>query len=246
MIPRIQAFEFEDLPWLPDSLRRVITDVLGFFLAKTDTYRPAVGLLNRVLRITGQSTVLDLCSGSGATAKSVVTAAARESGREIELIFSDKYPRNPNTVKVDVLNGADAKYKVRTMFTALHHFRPEDVQAILKSHTKDGAALIFCEFTERSLKGLFFMLIGFPVIFLCAPFIKPFSWSRLFWVYMLPVSPFVLFWDGCVSALRSYRPKELLKLAQAVPDYHWSSGKQDDVTYLIGYPKSYEDKSSPA
>jgi len=40
------------------------------------------------------------------------------------------------------------------------------------------------------------------------PSIRPFRWARMLWTYMIPVVPFVLFYDGVVSCLRAYSLEE--------------------------------------
>ncbi|MCR5888839.1 hypothetical protein LRS06_13910 [Hymenobacter sp. J193] len=86
-----------------------------------------------------------------------------------------------------------------------------------------------------------------PVAQLCiTPFIRPFSFSRLFFTYGLPLIPLCTIWDGCVSLLRLYPPDALLALARRADPagaYHWQAGKVrhswgPQVTYLVGWPQS--------
>ena len=83
------------------------------------------------------------------------------------------------------------------------------------------------------------MLIAAPAT---APFVRPFRLSRLFWSYVLPVVPVVLFVDGILSCLRAYSPAELIELSGQIsaPGYTWETGEAPGffgpVTYLLGYP----------
>ena len=92
--------------------------------------------------------------------------------------------------------------------------------------------------------------IPFFILFL-APRIHPFRWSRLLWTYGIPVVPFVLWFDGLMSCLRSYSHEELGELVRSLPDegYRWELGTQRDgflpVTYLIGYPASLPAPGDP-
>ena len=74
------------------------------------------------------------------------------------------------------------------------------------------------------------------------PRMRPFRWSRLLWTYLLPVIPFVVFWDGLVSCVRTRTPQELLHLTTRFPDYDWTAGYAPGrwlaAVYLIGQPKS--------
>ena len=75
--------------------------------------------------------------------------------------------------------------------------------------------------------------------------IRPFRWSRLFYTYVLPIIPLVLLFDGLVSCLRTYQPRELRELIEGVaaPEYRWETGEQSGtfaglpITYLVGYPR---------
>jgi hypothetical protein len=78
---------------------------------------------------------------------------------------------------------------------------------------------------------------------LLTPFMHPFRWSRLLWTYVIPVIPFLLWFDGIMSCLRSYSVPELEGLVAGLPrnDYEWKIGEERcglvpiAVTYLIGY-----------
>lgn len=77
------------------------------------------------------------------------------------------------------------------------------------------------------------------------PFRRPFRWSRLLWTYFIPVIPFVLFFDGLVSCLRSYSLGELRGMTRglAASGYRWEIGQQTGgllpvrITYVIGCPR---------
>ena len=83
---------------------------------------------------------------------------------------------------------------------------------------------------------------------LLVPFQRPFRWSRLFFTWLLPVIPFVLFFDGIVSCLRIYSPPELHQLVATLPPngYDWEIGVERGgflrvpITWLIGRPHSAE------
>jgi hypothetical protein len=87
-------------------------------------------------------------------------------------------------------------------------------------------------------------LIIHPIAFLLfTPFFKPFKFSRLLFTYIIPLIPLYTIWDGCVSIMRLYRPKELLKIADGVSPktYRWAAGRTKSrfglhASYLIGTP----------
>ena len=80
------------------------------------------------------------------------------------------------------------------------------------------------------------------MVFLAAPFLKPFRVSRLVFTYLIPLVPLFLLWDGFVSCLRVYSPAELRDLVSQLgaTNYEWDIGTTrvgpGVVTYLIGIP----------
>ena len=76
------------------------------------------------------------------------------------------------------------------------------------------------------------------------PFVRPFRWSRLILTYLLPILPLLCLWDGIVSCLRTYSPRELRQLVRDLEsdDYRWEvgefrfAGTPLSVPYLLGWP----------
>ena len=131
----------------------------------------------------------------------------------------------------------------RTLFTALHHFRPTAARAILADAVRRGCGIGIFEVTERRILTLLGMLVLPVFVLLATPFIRPFRWSRLLLTYLLPLVPLAVWFDGTVSCLRSYTPAELEALAAGVGEgYDWEAGTLaappfvTRVTYLIGTP----------
>jgi hypothetical protein len=80
----------------------------------------------------------------------------------------------------------------------------------------------------------------FAVSLLLVPLVRPFRLSRLLLSYVPPLIPFVVAWDGTVSALRAYTPEELLAIARTVPGgggYEWRAESTGRALYLTGVPK---------
>ena len=63
---------------------------------------------------------------------------------------------------------------------------------------------------------------------------------------MVPIIPLVLLFDGVVSCLRTYGPRELREIIETLSgaEYHWELGEyakasgRAPITYLIGNPRS--------
>jgi hypothetical protein len=115
----------------------------------------------------------------------------------------------------------------------------------LNNAVQAGQPIGIFEIPERSLRTLVPMFFLVPLLVaITTPFIRPFRWRRLLWTYLLPLVPLACWWDGIVSQLRAYSPRELQDLAEAVGahTYCWRAGQVAIVsspgylTYLIGYP----------
>lgn len=256
MIPRLHIFEFEDLGYLPRSLRSVVTDVLRFYQERFKIYDPVVPVLAQLLRDQQIQSVMDLCSGSGGSIQRMQRLLQESYGLDIDVLMSDRFPnqrilqkvaqlRNPKlryqSLPLDIVQDTVHRSGCRTLFTAFHHFKPQQAQRIIHNAVVANDPIAIFEFTERSWRGLGAMLVGPPLLFILAPWIRPFRWSRLFWTYIIPAAPFVLFWDGIVSCLRTYSDEELLAFTTRYPEYRWTTGKVwsglNRVSYLVGRPR---------
>jgi hypothetical protein len=258
---RIHLFEFEDLSWFPDVLRQGGTDYLRYLLNATDYYKPIIPIINESLKTSNSNTILDLCSGGGGNIEQIYNGLSVERGSDITIYLSDKFP-NTNafnflkektggkidfkSVSVDAASvPADIK-GFRTMFSAVHHFHPGTVKAILKNAVDNKTGIALFDGGDKNIFTILGIVFFHPIaFFLCTPFFKPFTFSRLFFTYLVPLIPITTIWDGCISILRLYHPEELLKIANQLnaPGYTWKAGKVKNkfgmrVGYLIGQPFS--------
>lgn len=252
---RVRLFEFEDLGWFPGSIRDLGTDILRT-LWEMGIAVPVLPRLQAFLERTGSREVIDLCSGGGGPAIALTRGLARR-GIDIRLTLTDKYPnlqafrdaaRRTNgrirfrTEPVDATAVPADLGGPRTMFGALHHFSPAQVQRILQDAVDRRAPVAFFDLSARTPPPREMLLLGNPVgVLLLTPFIRPFRWSRLFWTYLVPVVPLYVFWDGFVSGLRLYSPAELRTLVDelAPNGYEWhieTDPFPHSLTSLIGFP----------
>ena len=134
---------------------------------------------------------------------------------------------------------------VRTMFSAFHHFAPDQARAILADAVRQRRGIVIVEGLDRRAVGLLAVPLQVPAIFLFTPFVRPFRWSRLWLTYVLPLIPLLVLIDGMISMLRLYLPDELRALVATVPDqetFSWeigSTGSRFAIgrVYLVGVPK---------
>ena len=259
---RMHVFEFTDLAWYPAFFRRMQTEYLQFVTTLGAGHKNLLPFIQRGMQMTGTSAVIDLCSGGGGPWMGLMEQF-HQAGIPVDVILTDKFP-NPEIMQkwpeakrewityfpepVDATQVPESLKGMRTLFEGFHHFKPEQAQAILKDAADHSAAIgVF----EASLKPLFKwpLLILSPITTLlgylfATPFIKPRSFWRFLWTYIIPLVPLATCWDGVISMLRVYSPEALHKLVQPLqlPDYYWEVGTASTdtpvftFTYLLGYP----------
>lgn len=263
---RFHLVELEDQTWFPAVIRDGGTDFLGFMLNTFKLYQPAVPLIKEVLEKTGYTQVLDLCSGNGGPLESLhklvdETKVEFPKGVPIRFTLSDKFPnveayknikkRTQSRItyinnSVDILKDSSELRGLRTMFSAVHHFQPKQVSAIISKITESGMPLAFFDGGSKNWLMVLLILVVHPIMFLLfTPFIRPFKWSRIFYTYLIPIIPLYTMWDGVVSVLRLHTSEQLHDLAFAADKerkYDWKHGKTRSpfgisICYLIGTPK---------
>lgn len=259
---RIQFIEIHEQPWLPSLLRDGITDSLRFGLNLFHAYSPIAPRLQRALDLTHSQSIVDLCSGGGGPWIDL-SGRLRGSDGRLQIWLTDKYPNlgavrnaasdseksgSENRISVypksvDAMGVPRELKGLRTIFTAFHHFAPDEARAILQNAVDANESIAIFEITRRAPATVAFMLPYVFLLTLCAPWIRPFRWSRLLLTYVVPVIPLLLFFDGVVSCLRTYRPPELREIvAQLKPNqYRWEIDEQltgkMPITCLIGTPE---------
>ena len=255
---RIHLFELEDQAWFPRIIRDYGTDCMRFMSERAGVARVIAGKLKPVLAGTGDTEMLDLCSGGGGPAVAVAEQLKRD-GHPVKVTLTDLYPnfgaferaRAGSGGMVDFVQGSVDASSVpeelaglRTLFNAFHHFRPEQARGILEDAVRQRRAIAVCEVPQRTVLGVLLALLLSPLLVLLAtPFIRPFRWSRIIFTYLIPAVLLLIWWDGLVSALRAYSPRELKELTAGLDPggYVWEAGRGPlprPITYLIGYPVS--------
>ena len=266
---RVQFIELHEQPWFPSSLRDEITDALQFGLNLSKAYAPIAPLLQGALDSTGSCSVVDMCSGGGGPWVELSRELQSQRlqggapGLQISHIWlTDKYP-NLSALENAALENAGAPSEnityypssvdamkvpselkgFRTMFTSFHHFSPEEARAILQNAADAGEGIGIFEITRRAPLTIALMFPWALMPLVCTPWIRPFRWSRLLWTYLIPIIPVVFLFDGVVSCLRTYRPRELREIVDKLTagEYQWEIGEHSSgkvpITYLIGCPR---------
>lgn len=257
---RFHLFETVDLNWWPQVLRDGATDWLRFMIDSHKNFNLMAPKLRDTLNKMGTSQIIDLCAGGAGPWLTLETELAKTG--EVQILLSDFFPNEKafrytleqsggrirfHPERVDAMNVPSSLKGVRTIFSGLHHFRPEQVQAILADAVNTRQAIVVIEGSDHRLYGSLFMLTMPLFMLLLMPFVKPFRWSRLFFTYLVPILPIAGLWDGMVSMLRTYTPDELREIIDRIPGqeaFSWDIGTQAipgspiGITYLIGTPNS--------
>ena len=256
---RIQLFEFEDQAWFPAAIRRYMTD---FLAAAAKIGAPVYGTFARrlaeALERTGSHTVLDLGAGAGGPAP-VLLALLRERGAaDVRYVLTDYYPnltawrrlkqQEPaiewREQPVDATHVSATPGEFRLMCNSFHHFPPTLARRILQNARENRAGIAIVEAVEPNAFGFVGIWIGFVLMFLVTPFIRPFSVGRLFFTYLVPIVPLCTLWDGLASWARIYSPADLAELTADLhgDDYRWQIATipaergPGKVTCLFGEP----------
>jgi len=253
----MHLFELADYHWFPSIIRDLMTDYLHFVETKFRLHEPIPTLLNTLAEESGTTNVVDLCSG-GAGPIPAINADLREQGIQLQFTLTDKFPNLAAfhqavehsdgairfaTESVDVAHVPKDLKGIRTIFNGLHHFKPVEAQAVINDAVEAGQPIATFEFVERRIAALV-PFIFIPIVILAVtPFIRPRTFSRFFWTYLIPIMPVAATWDGFVSHLRTYTPSELEAMTSPFPEYRWRTGRVPVnntgiyVTYLLGSPR---------
>jgi hypothetical protein len=226
---RLHLFEFIDQSWCPEFIRLAITDFLLTVARLTKLWHPTAKVLQDILRKTSEKRLIILGAGSGGG----IIDAVSYLPDDIEITLTDLYPNKEfkssdprikyHEKPVDATNVPAALCGVRIMYAMFHHLPPESAKKVLRNAVNNGQAIAIFEGTERSIPKIFGMFLVPFIVLLITPVIRPFRWSRLFMTYLVPLLPMIIFWDGFVSALRSYDIDDMKNFTDDLPGYEWNT-----------------------
>lgn len=254
---RIHLFEFEDQPWFPKIIRDYMTDFLQFAAKVFDIYKGITDIIVRGVKASGENQIIDMGAGGGGGWIKLAVQVQREIP-DIKITLTDFYPNveafekmKANNKAIDFLStpvdarAVDPKLRgLRTQFISLHHFRPADAQKILQNAVDAKSPIAIFEAQERSIPNFISMIIAPINVLVMTPFIRPFKLGRIIFTYLIPIVPLITLWDGLVSVLRTYSPKELNGLISQLENgdsFDWEIERVKSgpakILYLLGTPK---------
>jgi len=213
-------------------------------------------LIEKGMKLAGSDNINDLGSGGGGGWPKILEHLKVNSSN-IKVTLSDFYPnikafeylkKNNESIDfisdpVDALHGKFDKNSLQTMLLSFHHFKPNDAKQILQNNVDNKSTLLVIESLDRSLPSLLAMFFSPISLLLMTPLIKPFSFLRIIFTYIIPIMPIFVWWDGIVSSLRTYSKDDLTELileVEGAESYEWEIGEVKSGAikniYLLAYP----------
>lgn len=236
-----------------------MTDFLQFVANKFDFYKTITPILKKGVDASGTDQIIDLASGGGGGWLKL-SEHLNEEMPNVKIRLTDFYPnvaafkrtkaKNPEVFayeedSVNALNVPKGLKGLRTQFLSLHHFMPDDAQQIFQNAVDANMPIALFEAQKRSV-GDFIKFFFSPInVLISTPFIRPFSFGRIIFTYLIPIVPIFVWWDGLVSVLRTYSDKEIHVLISKLENgdsFDWEvsfvkNGPQK-IYYVLGVPKA--------
>lgn len=261
ILSRIHLFEFEDQQWFPGFIRNYMTDFLQFTANLFDFYSGIIPVLEKGLDSIKSQKIIDLASGGGGGWMKLSTHLS-DSLPDVSVHLTDYYPnisafehtqsKLPEliTYSAKSINALDVPSELeglRTQFLSFHHFNKIDATSILQNAVDAKSPIAIFEAQQRSISDLIKFFFSPINVALVTPFIRPFKIGRIIFTYIIPLVPAVTWWDGLVSVLRTYSPKELEEMIETLDggetfDWEIDFVKSGPVKihYLLGVPNNKE------
>jgi hypothetical protein len=218
-------FEFMDLPWLPDSLRDTMREILE--CGNTRPFRPYYGwVADEVLRYAregGFQTIVELGAGTAPITRHMAIDP-RSDG--LSLVVCDSLPDRaayeglektyPGKVsaRYDSVDFSQPMHwgpkTLLVLSGTFHHIPPAARLGVLNALA--GSAdhvLVFEPLRKTVLSTLFMFGSIFPALLLPLWFLgRAGRLRRLLWCWLLPVAPLLFWWDGFVTCMRLWSDRE--------------------------------------
>ena len=260
-LPRLQLFEFNDLPWVPAAVRDTVVESLSRTLAWGRILDGLVVPFETFVAASGASEMLDVGSGAGGPGSLLSEAIARRGGKPPRFVLTDLHPRlalwkrirdahpgaidfEPSPVDATRIPPEVAGDRARSIINVLHHFPRPLATAILEDAVRGSSGVFVAEAFERN-PAMFanFAAAGLPALAM-NPVLSPsdrLAKAALTW--LSPVALAISVWDGLVSTMRVWSEEELRRMvAPFGAEWRWEYGTFDYFPlgkgyYFYGFPR---------
>jgi hypothetical protein len=224
-VRRIDLPEIADRTWCPRWVREALVGYLNAVITVTRPYDMVAPYVAHLLRQSAIDQIVDLASGSGGPWPALRDALIAH-GVAPRVTLTDRHPNLSAVQRLHQLSGLrydtasrsavsipSGARAMRTMFTALHHFTPKEIQAILGVCQAEQVPFLAAEATERSWRGIMATIVIPLLVVLFMARVRP---RRLLPTYMLPILPFLIWWDGLASTLSPICEKSCSKSCRRI------------------------------
>lgn len=249
--------EIHETEYCPAFFRDALTDFLSFFIRISAIYRKAI----RMILPRKPTRFIDLCSGRGLYAECFQIFLRRHApGIRCTLLLTDRFPHRTgfSSEAMDIsyhperMDAADAIRELDgtfLMFSALHHFPPEELRHLLRTAQEQKKELAFFDYCTPFplIQYPALLLLTLPLVWIATPFLRPWSFRRFFWTYPLPVIPLLILIDGLLSRVRAYTVRELREICREIPGAEagrYLHGAGWSVVYLRCIPSPSEGETA--
>ncbi|WP_372365857.1 hypothetical protein [Candidatus Uabimicrobium sp. HlEnr_7] len=254
---RLHLFEFNDQSWFPKSMRVTMMELLVGTYSFLKIFQPVFPKVHNFIEDTNERNLQLLCAGGGGPVTELASYLEKQTSSDIQITLSDKFPNTEryeqlkregkvnidfDEKSVDIFDLPPKIEGTRVVINAVHHFREHQVKSILQDAFNDKANIVFLEPVQRSPRCFLNIVLAFPIFIYLGIFgIRPLNFRRFLWTVLFPIVSLVTVFDGLISTLRAYKPKDWQKMVDEIDpqkDYHWQIGEASTaftkVTYLMG------------
>lgn len=261
LLPRVQLFEWNDLPWVPAAVRDTVVESLSRTLQWGKMLDGMVAPFEQFLDEAGTREVLDLGAGGGGPALILARAITRAGRTPPRFILTDLHPRVeawcqakaeqpgvidyvPSSVDATAIPRSLAHGRVRTVINVLHHFPPGLATAIFADAVRSSRGIFVAEpFARNPLAFASFIPVGLPALVLNPLLSKKDRMTKALLTWATPAAFAIGLWDGIVSTLREYTTDELYAMVKPFgTPFRWGHGTYEfwplgRYRYFWGVPR---------
>ncbi|MFZ1702813.1 MAG: hypothetical protein WAT79_00625 [Saprospiraceae bacterium] len=262
---RIELFEFEDFLWLPNNIRKGVTNLIIVFHKLMGSSEVITSLIAHIYQKQKFTKITDLGSGSGGPMIDVIKKLNdKKDIQPVKLVLSDLNPDPTLVAKINAQQISNVTYLkqsidatkldetgpgLKTMIASFHHLSPTKAKNVLMSAQESKASILIYEVAKNNIPLLIWMLflpISLFILFLMSwvmtLFIRPLTFNQLLFTYLIPVIPIIYAWDGQASLMRTYTFEDVKSLLSESDDYHWEIDNAKNAKgrntgyYILGLP----------
>lgn len=235
---RIQSFEFGDIKEVPQFYHNYLRALMSLLYEYLHIHRLWLPMIRKFSQQNKGETLLDPCAGSGHV--NLLIAKELEKEEDFKFYLSDfmtdrapKFAKQINEANhpnihyiehsVDLLQMKDEVEFPKVFINSFHHFSPDQVAKIFRDHARVKKDILILEYCRKTPLNFFSMVTGPFIGMLLFPLIvekKDILWSFIF-VFIIPLIPLMLLWDGVISSLRTYSRMDIEKilLQEGIKDF---------------------------